>query len=200
MDKTRFLSFRTDLGKLRDALVNASNGNEEVASLFEELVRVYPELRLNEELLPDLVLKPKERTTSRNDAASVKQKLKDSIQSAERFKDYSGIELVLDNEETCLNTLRELDSAERDSRKRLVYFSCLQGQVLQRLKDISGKNMTKLLKTTSHSRGQAYFLINFFVLVEKNNKLMYSNLPIRFFKSNFRIIKSICDEEPSLFR
>ena len=199
MDKTRFLSFRTDLGKLRDALVNASNGNEVVASLFEELVGVYPELRLNEELLPDLVLKPKERT-SINDAASVKQKLIDSIQSAERFKDYSGIELVLHNEETCLNTLRELDSAERDARKRLVYFSCLQGQVLKRLKDISGKNMTELLKTTSHSRGQAYFLINFFVLVEKNNKLMYSNLPIRFFKSNFGIIKSICDEEPSLFR
>ena len=181
--------------------MNASNGSEEVKSLFEELVKIYPELRLTEELLPDLVLKPKERTsTSRNDAASVKQKLKDSIQSAERFKDYSGIELVLHNEETCLNTLRELDSAERDARKRLVYFSCLQGQVLKRLKDISGKNMTELLKTTSHSRGQAYFLINFFVLVGKNNKLMYSNLPIRFFKSNFSIIKSICDEEPSLFR
>lgn len=58
--------------------------------------------------------------------------------------------------------------------------------------------MTELLKT-SHSRGQAYFLINFFNLVEKNKKLMYSKIPIRFFKSNFKIIKSICDEEPSLF-
>jgi hypothetical protein len=178
--------------------VNASNG--EVKSLFEELVKIYPELRLTEELLPDLVLKSKERTSTSRNAASVKQKLKDSIQSSERFKDYSGIELVLHNEETCLNTLHELDSAERDAKKRLVYFSCLQGQVLKRLKDISGKKMTELIKTTSHSRGQAYFLINFFALVEKNNKLMYSKLPIRFFKSNFSIIKSICDEEPSLFR
>ena len=113
MDKTRFLSFRTDLGKLRDALVNASNGSEEVTSLFEELVKIYPELHLTEELLPDLVLKPKERTSTSSNAASVKQKLKDSIQSSERFKDYSGIELILHNGETCLNTLRELDSAER---------------------------------------------------------------------------------------
>lgn len=55
MDKTRFLSFRTDLGKLRDALVNASNGCEQVKSLFEELVKIYPELHLTEELLLDLV-------------------------------------------------------------------------------------------------------------------------------------------------
>ena len=86
MDKTRFLSFRTDLGKLRDALVNALNGSEEVKSLFEELVKIYPEVHLTEELLPDLVLKPKERTSTSSNAASVKQKLKDSIQSSERFK------------------------------------------------------------------------------------------------------------------
>jgi len=62
--------------------------------------------------LPDLVLKPKERTSTSSNAASVK--LKDSIQSSKRFKDYSGIELILHNGETCLSTLRELDSAERD--------------------------------------------------------------------------------------
>jgi len=55
-----------------------------------------------------------ERTSTSNNVGSVKQKLKDSIQSSERFKDYSGIELILHNGETCLNTLRELDSAERD--------------------------------------------------------------------------------------
>ena len=108
MDKTRFLSFQTDLGKLRDAFVNASNGSEEVTSLFEELVKIYPELHLTEELLPDLVLNPKERTSTSRNAASVKQKMKDSIQSSEQFKDYSGIELILHNEETCLNTLRDL--------------------------------------------------------------------------------------------
>ena len=151
MDKTRFLSFQTDLGKLRDALVNASNGSEEVKSLFEELVKIYPELHLPEELLPDLVLKPKDKTATSNNAASVKQKLKDSIQSSERFKDYLGIELILHNEETCLNTLRELDSAERDAKKHLVYFSCLQGQVLKRLKDILGKKVAEDNKSFARS-------------------------------------------------
>ena len=89
--------------------MNASNGSEEVTSLFEELVKIYPELHLTEELLPDLVLKPKERTSTSSKAATVKEKLKDSIQSSERFKDFSGTHLY--NEETCVNTLRELDSA-----------------------------------------------------------------------------------------
>ena len=93
--------------------MNASNGSEEVTSLFEELVKIYPELHLTEELLPDLVLKPKERALTSNNVGSVKQKLKDSIQSSKRFKDYLGIELILYNGETCLNTLREFDLAER---------------------------------------------------------------------------------------
>ena len=100
-----------------------------------------------------------------------------------------------------MNTLRELDSAERDAKKKttLVYISCFQRQVLTRLKDISKKKMSELLKTTNHSRNQTYFVINFFKLVEMNNKLMYSKLPIRFFKRNFKTIKAICDEEPDLF-
>lgn len=86
-----------------------------------------------------MVLKPKEGISTSSKAASVKQKLKESIQSSERFKDYSGIDIILYNEETCINTLCELDSALRDVTKRLVYFSCLQGQFLKRLKDILGK-------------------------------------------------------------
>ena len=115
--------------------MNASNGSEEVKSLFEELVKIYPEVRLTEELFPDLVLKPKERTTTSRNVASVK--LRDSIQSSERFN-------------TCLNTLRKLDSAERDA-KRLVYFSCLQGQVLKRLKYLSGEKNYGAVKDKSHS-------------------------------------------------
>jgi len=66
--------------------VNALNGSEEVTSLLEELVKIYPELHRTEELLADLVLKPKEKTSTSSNAVSVKQKLKESIQNSERFK------------------------------------------------------------------------------------------------------------------
>ena len=121
MAKKRFLSFRADLAKLRDTIMNNTENGEEVESIFE-LLKFYPELYVAEEKLPDLVLKTRQRNT---EAESLKQKLKDTIQGWERFKDFTGIVLILHDEETCMNTLRELDSAERDAKTRLVYISSL---------------------------------------------------------------------------
>ena len=129
VNKTRLLSFRADLAKLRDTIMNNTENGEEVESIFG-LLKFYPELYVGEEKLPDLVLKTRQRNT---EAESLKQKLKDTIQGWERFKDFTGIVLILHDEETCMNPLRELDSAERDAKTRLVYISCLQGQVLKRL-------------------------------------------------------------------
>ena len=108
---------------------------------YFELLKFYPELYVAEEKLPDLVLKTRQRNT---EAESLKQKLKDTIQGWERFKDFTGIVLILHDEETCMNTLREVDSAERDAKTRLVYISSLQGQVLKRLKNISRKKMSEV--------------------------------------------------------
>ena len=95
-----------------------------------------------------------------------KKKLFESI-SRERFKDYTEVKVVKDNEETCLETLRELDNAMRDSRRRIVYFSCLQGEVLKRLFDICGKKMPMLLRLTTISKSQTHFLIKLYELADK---------------------------------
>lgn len=91
--------------------------------------------------------------------------------------------------------IKKLDAAEADARKRLVYFSCLKGEVLKRLKEITGKKMSQLLKLTNYSQMHAYFLINLYELVNNYIKLMYSDLPNRFFKSNLKEIESICESE-----
>ena len=114
MAKKRFLSFRADLAKLRDTIMNNTENGEEVESIFE-LLKFYPELYVAEEKLPDLVLKTRQRNT---EAESLKQKLKDTIQGWERFKDFTGIVLILHDEETCMNTLRELDSAEKKCKNK----------------------------------------------------------------------------------
>ena len=44
--------------------------------------------------------------------------------------------------------------------------------------------MSQLLKLTDCSQAQAYFLINLVELTEKYNKLAFSDLPMRFFKTN----------------
>jgi len=63
----------------------------------------------------------------------------------------------------------------------------LQGQELKRLREITGKRLGQLLKLTDFSQSLAYFFINLFELVEKYNKIMYSDLPHVFFKSIIEI-------------
>ena len=212
MDKTRFLLFRCEL---RDLLIKAGN---EIDTLFIQLVKTYPELDCLESALPDLVLKKEKKDcyvqtsalhgNNRNvspakkpkDMDHIKQQLKESIQYEIRYTDYTNFQPVLDNEETCLQTLKTLDSAEADAGQRLIYFSCLKGEVLTRMQEITGKNMSQLLILTNYSQAYAYFLINLCKLAGKYNKLMYSDLPIRFFQINFKEIENICESEETFFR
>ena len=60
--------------------------------------------------------------------------------------------------------------------------------------------MAKLLKLTDYSQAHAYFLIKLHNLALKYNKLMHSNLPIRFFSTNWREIVSICESNEIYFK
>ena len=62
----------------------------------------------------------------------VSQKLVDNIKSG-RSCNYSDVKLILDNEQTCVEPLHLLNKVVDDARKRVIYFSCLEGQVLKRL-------------------------------------------------------------------
>ena len=59
--------------------------------------------------------------------------------------------------------------------------------------------MSQLLKLTDCSQAQAYFLINVVELTEKYNKLAFSDLPMRFFKTNLKIFRTICRSDPDIF-
>lgn len=80
------------------------------------------------------------------DISAIQKKMKASVERGQKqpWKDYTNIQLNLANELTCLDTLKTLDAAVDDAKKRVIYFSCLQGQVLQRLKDISRKKLPQL--------------------------------------------------------
>ena len=197
MDKKRFVAFRSDLVKFKGLIV--AKTAEEVEKIFAELVVAYPELRTHEDSLPDLSVKRGGKKQCSQKRDDIKKMLFESI-SRERFKDYTEVKVVKDNEETCLETLRELDNAMRDSRRRIVYFSCLQGEVLKRLLEICGKKMPKLLRMTTFSKSQAYFLIKLYELADKFNAIIKSTLPIRFFNLHFKTIAEICESEGDMFK
>jgi len=69
-----------------------------------------------------------------------------------------------------METLKKLDKAEEDGKKRLVYFSWLKGQVLKRFKEHTGK-MYQLLRMTRYKQSYAYFLIKMYDLASEYNKI-----------------------------
>ena len=197
MDKKRFVAFRSDLVKFKGLIV--AKTAEEVEKIFDELVVAYPELRTHEDSLPDLSVKRGEKKQCSQKRDDIKKMLFESI-SREGFKDYTEVKVVKDNEDTCLETLRALDNAMRDLRRRIIYFSCLQGEVLKRLLEICGKKMPKLLRMTTFSKSQAYFLIKLYELADKFNAIIKSTLPIRFFNLHFKTIVEICESEGDMFK
>ena len=192
MERQRFISLRADFHKLYNIIIKDSR-SETISSQFTALRQVYPELDFNV-ALPDLVVKdatvpmPMDvdinmRTEKRLSSVRIKEKFLASVAET-KFVVYDNYVPNLENEDTCLESLQELEKAIVGSRRRIVYFSCLQGEVLKRLKDITGKKMHKILKLTPYSQFQAFFLINM-------HKLSQNNL---------KTITSICESDAAKFQ
>jgi len=207
MEKARFVQFRRFFNQ---EMLTFVDGESKIMDLYCNFVSSFPELDQNYELtelnanfvedvdeeMEEEEVQPKKKP---KDFAEIEKKLRESL-DVERWIDYTGIELKMENENSCIETLRFLDKAESDARRRIVYFSALKGQVLKRLREISGKKMRSLLKITSYKQSHAYFLINLYDLINEYKKLMFSNASLCFFKSNMRQIKIICQENEIFFK
>lgn len=214
MDKERFTHFRAEFVHFVELI---KKGND-IDVVLADFLRGYPELTAEFELpdlvkvsVPDIVIEEgstieeesptvKKRNRRQKNMEDIKRRLMESVKEQKPWKDYTDTELNIDNEESCLKALKTLDEAEADARKRIIYLSCLKGQVFQRLREISGKKMSQLLKLTDYSQAHAYFLIKLYNLALEYNKLMYSNLPIRFFSINWQEIVSICKSNEIYFK
>jgi len=208
MEKTRFVEFRRCFNEERLAFVD---GKSKINQLYNNLVSSFPELDDNFKL-PELYLrededmdedmeevqpKPKKK---RKDLEQIEMTLRESL-NLERFMDYTtDVVLRTENETSCIETLRLLDKAECDARKRIIFFSSLKGQVMKKFKELTGKNMKSLLKITNYKQSHAYFLIQLHDLTDEYHKLMFSEASLGFFKNNFKEIKIICNNDEMFFK
>jgi len=214
MEKARFIEFRRYFNQ---EMLTFVDGESKIEELHHNMMLSYPELDENyklpelylradanvdevmdEEMEEDVQPKPKKKP---KDFVAIEKKLRDSL-NEERFLDYvdETHKLRMENENYCIETLRYLDKAESDARKRIVYFSALKGQVLKRLKEITGKKIRSFLEMTNYKQSHAYFLINLYDLIQEYNKLMYSDASLCFFKNNIKEIKIICQKDEMFFK
>ena len=222
MEANRVVEFRYALEGVCQKILEHPQITEQLKStvnvLFQELAQSFPELvvkkeegietRLQQLQLQDPPLLRSEKATAASASAEKKKKIKKSkeevkniliasIKNIDAWKDYTDIAIKTDTEQECIETLRLLNKAIIDAKKRIIYFSALQGQVLYDLKEVSKCTMNDLMKKTDYSQSYLYLLINLYKLIVNNNKLRHSDLPLSFFQHNMQTIKQICDEEDS---
>lgn len=188
-----------------------SSSNQELAQSFPELVVKKEEgieTRLQQLQLQDPPLQRSEKTTAASASVEKKKRIKKSreevkkilnasIKNTDAPKDYTDIPMKTDTEQDCIETLHLLKKAIIDAKKRIIYFSALQGQVLYDLKEVSKCTMNDLMKKTDYSPSHIHLLINIHKLIVNNNKIRHSDLPLSFFRDNMQTIKQICEEEDS---
>ena len=223
MDANRFAEFRGDLYQVYQTIQKDPEITDQLSTvvdkLFQELTQKYPELVVKREegiesKLEQLHLNsptsqqpPVETATVATASAEkrkkrvkksreeVKEILVASIKNTDSWKNYTDIPIKTNTEQECIKTLHLLNKAIIDAKKRIIFFSALQGQVLYELKEVSKCSMSDLLKKTDYSQSHVNFLIRLPKLIVNNNKLRHSDLPLSFFKENMSTINQICEEE-----
>ena len=217
------MHLRCALIQVFETLRKHPRNREQVEELFQKLEKGFPEisgksreeaieiklgeLQLQEPPQPQAVGTTTTGTTTAASASAekktrikkskeeVKNILIASIKNIDAWKDYTDIPMKTDTEQDCIKTLHLLKKAIIDAKKRIIFFSALQGEVLYKLKETSKCSMNDLMKKTEYSQTHIYLLINMYKLIVNNNKLRHSDLPLSFFHYNMQTIKQICDEE-----
>ena len=192
MNKQRFNEFKSDLKEAFGLIIQQyPDADDFVNNIGRNLGLKYPEL-VDEQQEPP-------QTRNQQKYENVSKNLYLSLNLA-RFQDYQDTEANLkrNNPEECIASVNLLSRAIGDSRKKIVYYSSLQGELLKSVKEVTTSYaFTQLLSLTQISKSYAYFLIKLSDLVQQYPKLMYCELPIRYFNQNFNAIKQVCEKDPS---
>ena len=143
-------------------------------------------------------LAPQQSQTSKiSTYEKVRNTLKYSINLRKR-QCYHQLEVKRNNPEECIESINLLSSAIGNAHKDILFYSALQGQLLQALKDSSTPEEYRLmlLNNINLSKTHANFLMTFFNLSMKYPRITYCELQQNFFVKNMNTVERVCDEEP----
>ena len=130
----------------------------------------------------------------------IKEILVESIKNQDCLADYQHVKVKTETEQECLETLGTLNKAVVDARKRIVFFTAMQGKVLHKLREITKCTVNDLIEKTGYSRSHVYFMLKLHALVSEFNMLQLSNLKLPFFNTNMKTITEICEEDRHRFQ
>ena len=90
--------------------------------------------------------------------------------------------------------VKNLIKAINYSKTMGIRYNFLLGNILKQIQDGGRKKFYDFVEDISYNADYCRFLVKFYKLLNMYNKLQNINLPIRYFKTNYTIIKDICQD------
>ena len=187
MNEKRFVNFTNYLENFTARVVsNYSETKDFIEAEKKNMLDRFPELAAQQS-----------QTSKISTYEKVRNTLKYSI-NLRRQQCYHQLEVKRNNPEECIESINLLSSAISNAHKDILFYSALQGELLQALKDSSTPERYRLmlLKNINLSKTHANFLIKFYNLSTKYPRITYCELPQKFFVTNMNTVERVCDDVP----
>ena len=114
-----------------------------------------------------------------------------SKRTNERFTNYDGV--MSDNNLSLPQKVIHLQRAIDDATRRKIYYTSLQGQLLEKCFLQWKKVYKETLEEMKITRQWSIFLQKLYKLALDYNQIIYCTVPLSYIHSNIKIIKEICE-------
>ena len=109
----------------------------------------------------------------------------------ERFTTYDGV--MSENDLTLPEKVILLQKAIEDATRRKIHYASLEGQLLEKCFLQSRKVYEETLEKTKITMQWSIFLRKLYKLILDYSELQFCTVSFLFFRSNFKMIKEICE-------
>ena len=170
-----------------------------IDSVFNEMSERFPQMKeyievKREDLKDCFEIKKEERKAREDKYEMVEKRLKESINPINTRE----IDTLVDDGATTIEQkikrIKFLSQKLNCVKLLPLEYAVAQGNIFASVKKDGRKEYSKFIKDVNFTISYANFLINLAKLINKYKILGKCNLPIRFFKQNFALIKDICKE------
>ena len=182
---------------------------KEVFSLQQDITKIFNEVKLKhpstEEILKEKEQKLKEKYFSKQNE---KKDKKDRYEEIKKFMVRRLGEpqqnVTVNNEEDLTNKDKPIEVKIENAKNLIkainfsktvgIRYNFLLGDILYQIQNDNKKMYRDFVKNIDYNADYCRFLIKFYKLLSVYKKLQHINLPLRYFKTNYFIIKDICKE------
>lgn len=181
---------------------------QQVVNLQRDIEKVFNEVKSSHPETKELINKNEQELKKKyfSNKQSIKEKQKDRYEEVKKLLQSHLREprenVVVTNESELVNKNKTIEEKKENAKNLVkainfsknvgVRYSFLLGNILSQIYNKGIKDFHEFIKDISYNADYCRFLVKFYKLLNMYGKLQNTDLPIRFFKTNYIIIKDIC--------